>query len=389
MSAVEDWREFANSLGRDRATTEGGSSWSLIFARRDRTIALPAAELPEPASLRFFVRTARKWWWAWFLLSCHRFACRLLPQAQLSASQHGELQRILSRPEEVPGPLSSDILAIQFGSSGPLQKVTVLASASDGSQLVAKLALRESADDRIDIEAGCLGRLAVLPGLAVHVPAVVGTGKTWTGRRYFVMRAVSGKASRETFEKSHAELLRGISGVDCRVVAWQESALVQDIETRLTTLAKSGADGLKVLSAGWFAACRALAGERLPLCLNHGDFASWNLLRTTQGLVALDWEYARPHWNPMGDFFHFHLIAAALDGRLRKGHVRRDLLLSKASDHAADVFALDRAFTSSIAAPLLLVYMVDTVSFYAVVSGGIERQHPVVDSYLQWITELT
>ena len=335
------------------------------------------------------MRSARKRGWAWFVLSCHRITGGILPQAQLTASQHGELQHILTRPEAESGQLSGDILAIQFGSSGPLQKVTVLANASDGSRLVAKLSLRESADDRIAIEAGWIGCLADRPSMTAHVPVLVRIGRTRSGRRYFVMRAVPGIPARETFDRNHLELLRRIAGVDCRADAWQESALVQDIEVRLAMLSQSGATGLQVLNSGWSAACRILTGKRMPLCLNHGDFASWNLLRTTQGLVALDWEYARPHWNPMGDFFHFHLIGAALDGSLRKGRVQRDLLLSKAADHAADIFALDRAFASSIAAPLLLVYMIDTVTFYAVVSGGVERQHPVVDSYLQWIAELT
>ena len=389
MNAVEDWKVFANSLGRDAAIEGIGSNWLLIFARGDRTIALPASKLPNSASIRFFVRTAKKRRWAWFVLSCHWFAHGLIPQVQLSARQHGELRRLLSALDTESGPPTSDILAIQFGSSGPLQKVTVLAKASDGSRLVAKFSLRESADDTIAREAGWLGRLAGCPSLAAHIPVVVDIGKTWTGRPYFVMRALTGKPARGKFERNHVDLLRSIFAVDCRVMAWQESALVQDIETRLAMLAKSDANGLQTLSAGWSTACRALTGKHVPLCLNHGDFASWNLLCTARGLVALDWEYARPHWNPLGDFFHFHLIYPALNGSLRKGRIRRDLLLSHASDHAADIFALDRAFTSSIATPLLLVYLVDTVSFYAAVSGSIERQHPVVDSYLQWIAELT
>jgi hypothetical protein len=139
------------------------------------------------------------------------------------------------------------------------------------------------------------------------------------------------------------------------------------------------------LHAGWSAACRALADKSLPLCLSHGDFAPWNLLETSRGLVALDWEYALPHWNPMGDFFHFHLIRAALDRQLSKGHINRELLLSAASRHAQDIFSLDHSFAASIAAPLLLVYLVDTVSFYAIASGEFGRQDRVVHSYLRYL----
>lgn len=389
MSAIEDWKVFAGTLGSEPATNCNGSGWSLVFAGRGRALALPTSAISEPASLDFFVHTASKWWWAQFAMWCQRFVRGLLPQARLSTEQHRELQRIVSGTYGQLGEAAGDLLGIQFGSSGPLQKVMVLGSAFDGSWNVAKLALRASADDRIVAEAAWLKRLAGCPDLAAHVPVVTGTGKTALGRPYFVMRAVVGEPVPAAFSASHSELLRDIAGVDGRVEVWQESALFRTIEARLTWLAASNTDDMQILCAGWSAACRVLAGKRLPLCLNHGDFASWNLLCMDQELVALDWEYAQPHWNPLGDFFHFHLISAALDGRLRKGRVRRDRLLANASRHAVDVFARDGELAASLAPPLLLVYLVDTVSFYAMASGGIERQDPVVNSYLQYIAEQT
>jgi hypothetical protein len=354
-----------------------------VFARRARALALPAPALSRAAGLDFFVRTSSKRWWARFATQCDRLARGLLPEARLSAEQHRELRRIVSGVHGEAAEEAGEVLGIQFGSSGPLQKVTVLGRAFDGGWNVAKLALRPSADEQILAEAAWLKRLARCPGLAARVPAVTGAGETLLGRPYFVMRAVIGEPVPGAFGADHSDLLRHIAGADTRIELWEETPLFRAIETRLARLAASNRDGLQSLREGWSSACRALAGRRVPLCLNHGDFAPWNLLRTDRRLIAVDWEYAQPRWNPLGDFFHFHLISSALDGSLRKGRIRRDRLLADASRHAADVFALD----AGLAPPLLVVYLVDTVSFYAMASGGIERKDPVVDSYLQFMAE--
>ena len=387
MGAIEDWKVFARGLAPEPAAGSGCSGWSLVFARRGRALALPDSARSQPAGLDFFVRTPSKWWWAQLLMRCHRLTRGLLPEAHLSAEQYRELRRIVSGTYGELGEEAGEVLGIQFGSSGPLQKVMVLGSAFDGSWNVAKLALRPSADGQILAEAAWLKRLAGCPRLAAHVPAVTGAGNTALGRPYFVMRAVGGEPVPATFTADHSDLLRDIAGVDSRVELWEESALFRTLEARLAGLAAPDRDDLHVLRAGWSAACRALAGKRVPLCLSHGDFASWNLLRGNRGLVAVDWEYAQPCWNPLGDFLHFHLIPSALDGTLRGGRTRCDQLLADASRHAEEVFALDAGSAAVLVPPLLLVYLVDTVSFYAMASGGIERQDPVVDSYLQCMAE--
>jgi hypothetical protein len=41
----------------------------------------------------------------------------------------------------------------------------------------------------------------------------------------------------------------------------------------------------------------------------HGDFAPWNLLRTEQGWVLVDWEEARDRDRPFFDLFHYLFMA--------------------------------------------------------------------------------
>jgi thiamine kinase-like enzyme len=65
----------------------------------------------------------------------------------------------------------------------------------------------------------------------------------------------------------------------------------------------------------------------------HGDFAPWNLLRTGQGWVLVDWEEARDRDRPAFDLFHYLFMAhqnlAAfsrqdfLDGLEGKGRIGR------------------------------------------------------------------
>src|ERR1017187_5142962 len=103
MSAIEDWKVFAGTLGAESSANGNGSGWSLVFATRGRALALPASAISEPASLDFFVHSAGKWWRAQFAIACHRFVRALLPQSHLSAEQHRELQRIVSGPPGRPG----------------------------------------------------------------------------------------------------------------------------------------------------------------------------------------------------------------------------------------------------------------------------------------------
>jgi hypothetical protein len=47
----------------------------------------------------------------------------------------------------------------------------------------------------------------------------------------------------------------------------------------------------------------------------HGDFAPWNLLRTTRGWTLIDWEAASPQGEPFTDVCHFFVQSHVLLGR--------------------------------------------------------------------------
>jgi hypothetical protein len=59
-----------------------------------------------------------------------------------------------------------------------------------------------------------------------------------------------------------------------------------------------------------------------PLGPSHGDFAPWNLFRTTGGWALLDWEEARRGAPPFYDVFHY-----LVQGHSNLGHPSRRQLL--------------------------------------------------------------
>ena len=65
--------------------------------------------------------------------------------------------------------------------------------------------------------------------------------------------------------------------------------------------------------------------------MTHGDLAPWNLVRTADRPVLLDWEFARFADEPLHDLAHFVVQGGALLGSLRTGSRRWPCCASKGS----------------------------------------------------------
>jgi hypothetical protein len=111
-----------------------------------------------------------------------------------------------------------------------------------------------------------------------------------------------------------------------RVLHRGEGHLILDVvdwHPRLASwrLPEEVADALgRFFAAGVEQAC---GPERSPLGPAHGDFAPWNLFRTTGGWTLLDWEEARREGDPFFDIFHYLVQAYA-----KLGHPTRRQLLA-------------------------------------------------------------
>lgn len=80
---------------------------------------------------------------------------------------------------------------------------------------------------------------------------------------------------------------------------------------------------------GCFFAAGASSSQMGPA---HGDFAPWNLLETSRGWVAIDWESARSEAPPFYDLFHHIVQACAL-----LGHPTQDEILRGLKDEAGHI----------------------------------------------------
>jgi hypothetical protein len=66
---------------------------------------------------------------------------------------------------------------------------------------------------------------------------------------------------------------------------------------------------------GQFFRAHTAVGEVPTVGLVHGDFAPWNLLRTSDGWLLLDWECAQAEGLPFYDVFHYLIQSHALLGQ--------------------------------------------------------------------------
>jgi len=78
-----------------------------------------------------------------------------------------------------------------------------------------------------------------------------------------------------------------------------------------------------------YALGRFAATEDGTAAIAHGDFAPWNLLRTRQGWVVIDWEAAGGGYSSMFDLFHYVVQSHALLGRPTQGEIERALDLRR------------------------------------------------------------
>jgi hypothetical protein len=94
---------------------------------------------------------------------------------------------------------------------------------------------------------------------------------------------------------------------------------------------------------GYFFAAGASASQAGPA---HGDFAPWNLLETSRGWVAIDWESARSEAPPFYDLFHYVIQACALLGR-----PTQDEILGGVMDRAGEIGQSISAYAAGAGLP--------------------------------------
>lgn len=346
----------------------------VLFAWRAQCLLLPSNDPGlAHAAVRFFVGTPHWRALGHLFLAVDRWLpwLKLLPPLRWEAFPAAELFGPSARPQAC---------AVLCGTPGPLRKLTVLHRPAQGAPVVAKLALRVTADEAVSLERGWLEELGAVPELAPFIPRLLRAGALPGGRRYVTTSVLPGGHAAFRFGGAHRHFLSEL-GAHGDVHPWADSAAFERLRERSRAIEPlMDAHHRRLIGTAVNDIERRIGGRSLPACLAHGDFAPWNVRLRDGRLFAFDWEYAQAGANPLHDFLHFHLM-----GRLARhratGARAMALLLSRAGQHADAVFGA-RSGVAQAAGPLALHYLLEVVTFYVAASRRLDPRHPVLRAYL-------
>ena len=270
-------------------------SAAVFFHRGQRLVALPGG-----GPVRMLVDTRRAWSATRFY-PAQRPAARLLRlTARLAALLRGGVPRERFSEEDPPAwvmdlaPLRPT--AVLIGTPGPAQKLTLRFDTPEGRPaLYAKIACRPAARRRLENEATVLRALS--PGFAPRPAAY----HRFADHDVLILEAVDGRVLRDT-RRDAARARRYLEDL--------ASASAQSVDGPHPWLAHVWQE-LPELRPH----VERLAARRWPVVPAHGDFAPWNALAKTEGVVAIDWEYGAPQGLPGLDLAYWRLQADALLGR--------------------------------------------------------------------------
>jgi len=348
----------------------------VLFAGRPRALLVPARDPRRAhAAVAFFITHPLRRAVAHALL----LADRLLPHLGLlpRACWEDFPARSLFGAMAVRDPAC----AVLCGSPGPLQKVTILHTPfGDAPPRVAKVALRQSADEAVAMEEFWLRELNAAPRLAPFVPRLTAAGALSGGRRYVAMSALPGGDSSDAFGPAQRRFLAALAGLSAQVLPWREAPSFRRLRARAASLGALLGNERGLVEAVLAEIERRIGGQPLPACLAHGDFAPWNLRIEAGLLQVFDWEYAQTGANPLQDFFHFHLISRVARGKEFDARALAALLPGAAS-HGREVFGAASGVDQA-AGTLALHYLLDVITFYTEADQCLHTQHPVLRSYL-------
>lgn len=240
--------------------------------------------------------------------------------------------------------------AILVGSPGPREKLTVQVMDSRATVLAyIRMAYSEEAIAIVRHEADVLQHLrSLVPiGSAPEISAIV--ENTEPNAICVVEKAGPALSLPQRLTKDHFSYLQTL--VSTRLLVWPE--IVDRLAIPLRRCAQEF-DATDLVNR----ALSRLAGAfpvGIPQCIEHGDFAPWNIRRDDIGqLFILDWEHARFEGIPWADALHFICQVESLVHR-RPAELIVQRMLNVFSDDAALGYA-DRIELSFIQQRALLIY---------------------------------
>lgn len=373
---------FSSNSTTNGATTALDPSLRLkvLYSKRKQALLVPLDVPLAHQAVNFFIHKPIFKYWGHICIELdHYFPwLNLLPTAEFDHFPLNTLFGVsaLDTANQLQG------IAIFCGFPGPLQKLTIYCpDGSGGLGKVAKVAVHASADAAVQKETHWLEKLSHYTATAKFLPQLLSHGALECKRHFLTMTALPDGVSPKNFGNAHHAFLRALAQQKPVFTEWKHSEAHVRLKQRINSLATVVDDEVWLFWQEVTTQIEQLtAGQILPNLMVHGDFAPWNLRQIDAELMVFDWEYAQTYGNPVQDFLHFHLITQALS-RGNLNHKFMSGLMQKTSAYVDKQYGKDLGVAKAAGA-LTLHYLLDTITFYALSSGYLDEQHPVLRSYI-------
>lgn len=200
-------------------------------------------------------------------------------------------------------------VAVYIGTRGPTQKAVIhlVNRKSRSCEAIVKVSLGPQAANAIVREAETLVALAAKN--YPHAPRLLSLDRE---RGIATQQFIAGRPGSRRLRPEYVALLRSLVYTDTPTSLAEHAAALQQV---CTENAIPDVDFLR-------SALAALDDDRsIPSCCVHGDFAPWNIRRSSNAPpVLIDWEEAKPAGLPLHDACHFLHIQDFLFGHKPRLH---------------------------------------------------------------------
>lgn len=229
-----------------------------------------------------------------------------------------DLGRVLAA---VPGAAPENV-GVLIGAPGPCSKLTLKLMDADGTTLAyARVARLPEAVEKLRNEQVVLAALAATL-VGPRAPRLIAQGELADSGGFFLVESAGPDDTiPHSLGAAHFAFLADLAG-DGRL-EWTNT--VDQLEAETQTLRSAPVLGRVTDSA--LAVLRAKPGPQLRPCIEHGDFAPWNIRAGEMtDIFVLDWEHARLEGLPWLDALHFCFQTQALVRRRGSRQVLASLL---------------------------------------------------------------
>jgi hypothetical protein len=254
----------------------------------------------------------------------------------------------------VPG-ASSAWVGCHQATDYPQAKMTLRLMDESGRALAYARVGHDPADDRtVSDEALVLAAVAATD-VSTQAPRVIDHGRLTDPDGYFLLESAGPeKVAPMALDARHFHFLQGLMR---KGPTRQWAALMEQMVDDLQSACESNRLAQQAL-----AHLQQLSLPPMPECIEHGDFAPWNIREQTSGeLFVLDWDRADLHGVPWHDALHYCFQVETLVRRRPAATVIRRMKAVFA-EPSAQCYATAVRPTADVASPLILLYLLRTLS---------------------------